>query len=112
MFVPSHTGDQWPSVPPPLLPQCCLNEMSISFLWRVYERDEQAKGLIDAAEALSQVLSTCVREETATKVQGALKGMAAQDGEMGRWNLCVQAREGPWDGALLEEEVWADGLKG
>lgn len=94
MFVPSHTGDQWPSVPPPLLPQCCLNEMSISFLWRVYERDEQAKGLIDAAEALSQVLSTCVREETATKVQGALKGTAAQDGEME--SVC------PGEGGALE----------
>ena len=80
VFIPSHTGNQLTSVPPLLL-QCCLNEMLISFLWHVYERDEQAKGLIKVAEALI-VLSRCVGKRTSTKVQGSLKVMATAEGKL------------------------------
>jgi hypothetical protein len=55
--------------------------MLISFLWHVYERDEQAKGLIKVAEALI-VLSRCVGKRTSTKVQGSLKVMATAEGKL------------------------------
>lgn len=103
LYLYLHTlAINWPPVPPLLL-QCCLNEMLLSLLWHLYERDEQAKGLIKAAEALTWVLSRWVGKETATKVQGSLKVMATEEGEV--WSVC-KGREDNWNGAcaLLEEE--------
>lgn len=69
-----------------------------------------SQGINRSCRGSFQVLSTCVREEMATKVQGALKGIGRSRGGDG---IYVSGwGRGPGTGLCWRRKVWADELKG